>query len=125
MGLSRLTDPPWTFAHAPPASIGYVASLLPDTRQPLESVSHAKAVARMRSDLSALRLHGDFFGIGSDHIRVAHAYHCHLERCYAEICDPASPQASYHAQTLDAFTHLQARGLSGLAPTLRLQPMPL
>ena len=64
-----------TFAPGPPASSGYVASLLPDIQQSPEFVSHANAVARMRSDLSALRLHGDFFGIDSDRIRVAHAYH--------------------------------------------------
>ena len=94
-----------TFAPRPSAGGGYVACQQPDSTIPPEVSNHADASARMHSDLAALRLHVLALGIDSDYIRVAHAYHSHLEVA--------------HAQSSYASTHLQARGQPELTPTLR------
>ena len=39
----------------------------------------------MRADINALAQHGASLGISSDPIRVAHAYHSHLEHFFAEL----------------------------------------
>ncbi len=82
-----------------------MASQQPDSTIPPEVSNHADASARMHSDLAALRLHGLALGIDSDDIRVARAYHNHLEAA--------------HAQSSYASTHLQARGAARAGPTLR------
>ncbi len=91
-----------TFAPSPPAGGGYVASQLPDRLTHPEVTNHIDASARMHSDLAALRLRGPALGIDSDYIRVAHAYHCHLEIAHAHF--------SY------AASHLQARGAARAGP---------
>ena len=91
-----------TFAPSPPAGGGYVASQLPDRLTHPEVTNRIDASARMHSDLAALRLHGPALGIDSDYIRVAHAYHCHLEIAHAHF--------SY------AASHLQARGAARAGP---------
>ena len=97
--------------------------MLPDDQQQLGFANYTNAVARMRSDLTALRQHGALLGIDSDHIRFAHAYHSHLEHFYAETNDSASSYASCHKQTLNAHTHLQAREATGPIPYPALPPL--
>ena len=79
-----------------------MASQQPDSLMLPEVSNHADASARMHSDLAALRLHGLALGIDSDYIRVAHAYHSHLEVA--------------HAQYSYGSSHLQARGAARAGP---------
>ena len=91
-----------TFAPRPSAGGGYVASQQPGSLILPDVSNHAIASARMHTDLAALRLHGPALDIDSDYVRVAHAYHSHLEVA--------------HAQSSYASTHLQARGAARAGP---------
>ena len=50
------------------------------------------AFSQMHLDLTALEQYGAVFGIDSDPIRVAHAYHNHLESAKAHLADVAQHQ---------------------------------